>query len=121
MTLRPLTTMGPLNNEANAVKFDEHVADARERGAASAAGAAVRRGIPTDLFAEPTVLDGCDREMTGRPRRDLRSSRARDRDLLLTRGARDHQPLAFRPHRRCVHQTISNAASPLPKRHEPAG
>ena len=35
----PQTTMGPLNNEATAAKFDRHVADAVDRGAQAAATA----------------------------------------------------------------------------------
>jgi acyl-CoA reductase-like NAD-dependent aldehyde dehydrogenase len=53
----PQTTMGPLNNEATAVKMDEHVADARERGAELLAGGARAEGA-TALYYEPTVLDG---------------------------------------------------------------
>jgi succinate-semialdehyde dehydrogenase/glutarate-semialdehyde dehydrogenase len=52
------TTMGPLNNEGNASKFDQHVADAREAGATVCCGGARAHDRPTRLFAEPTVLDG---------------------------------------------------------------
>ena len=41
------TTMGPLNNEANAVKFDAHLADARERGAVVRCGGSRAAGFPT--------------------------------------------------------------------------
>jgi len=61
--LDPHTTMGPLNNESNASKFDEHVADARERGAVIACGGNRAPGHPTRLFAEPTVLDGVTGDM----------------------------------------------------------
>lgn len=61
--LDPLTTMGPLNNEANARKFDEHVADARERGAKLCCGGHRAKDRPTELFAEATVLDGVTNEM----------------------------------------------------------
>jgi succinate-semialdehyde dehydrogenase/glutarate-semialdehyde dehydrogenase len=61
--LDPLTTMGPLNNESNALKFDEHVADAREHGAIVRCGGNRARGFPTQLFAEPTVLEGVTGEM----------------------------------------------------------
>jgi succinate-semialdehyde dehydrogenase/glutarate-semialdehyde dehydrogenase len=59
----PLTTMGPLNNESNALKFDAHVADARERGALVCCGGDRAGGHPTQLFAEPTVLDGVTGDM----------------------------------------------------------
>jgi len=54
----PATTMGPLNNEATAAKFDRHVADAVAGGARVCAGGRRAPGFPTGLFAEPTVLDG---------------------------------------------------------------
>jgi succinate-semialdehyde dehydrogenase/glutarate-semialdehyde dehydrogenase len=54
------TTMGPLNNEPVAAKMDEHVADARERGAEALHGGARAAGFPTDLYWEPTVLSGVD-------------------------------------------------------------
>ncbi len=56
--------MGPLNNEANAVKFDAHLADARERGAVVRCGGSRAAGFPTPLFAEPTVIEGVSLEMT---------------------------------------------------------
>jgi succinate-semialdehyde dehydrogenase/glutarate-semialdehyde dehydrogenase len=59
----PLTTMGPLNNEANAHKFDEHVADALARGAKLCCGGNRAKGYPTSLFAEATVLDNVTGEM----------------------------------------------------------
>ena len=52
------TTMGPLNNEATAAKFDRHIADAIARGARVCTGGRRAEGFGTDLFAEPTVLDG---------------------------------------------------------------
>ena len=52
------TTMGPLNNEGVAQKMDEHVADALERGAQVVHGGARAAGFPTDLYWQPTVLDG---------------------------------------------------------------
>ena len=54
----PGTTMGPLNNEATAAKFDAHVGDAVARGARVCWGGARAAGFPTALYAEPTVLDG---------------------------------------------------------------
>jgi acyl-CoA reductase-like NAD-dependent aldehyde dehydrogenase len=52
------TTMGPLNNAGVAEKMDEHVADAIERGARVVHGGARAAGFPTDLYWQPTVLDG---------------------------------------------------------------
>lgn len=57
------TTMGPLNNEATAAKFDRHVADALSRGARLCTGGRRHPGFPTALYAEPTVLDGVSSEM----------------------------------------------------------
>jgi succinate-semialdehyde dehydrogenase/glutarate-semialdehyde dehydrogenase len=54
----PETTMGPLNNEPVAVKMDEHVADALQRGADALTGGARASAFPTDLYWEPTVLAG---------------------------------------------------------------
>ncbi len=52
------TTMGPLNNEGVAAKMDEHVADAIERGAEVVHGGQRGGGFPTDLYWQPTILDG---------------------------------------------------------------
>src|SRR5436190_708458 len=52
------TTMGPLNNAGVAQKMDEHVADALERGAELVHGGSRAGGFPTDLYWQPTVLDG---------------------------------------------------------------
>jgi succinate-semialdehyde dehydrogenase/glutarate-semialdehyde dehydrogenase len=60
----PVTTMGPLNNEPNAAKFDAHVAQARAKGAVVRCGGRRAPGHPTQLFAEPTVLEGVTLEMT---------------------------------------------------------
>jgi acyl-CoA reductase-like NAD-dependent aldehyde dehydrogenase len=54
----PQTTMGPLNNEATAAKFDRHLADAVAGGARICCGGRRAGGFATRLFAEPTVLDG---------------------------------------------------------------
>jgi succinate-semialdehyde dehydrogenase/glutarate-semialdehyde dehydrogenase len=50
------TTMGPVNNEGVAVKMDEHVADALDRGAAVVSGGARADGFATPLYWQPTVL-----------------------------------------------------------------
>ena len=52
------TTMGPLNNAGVAQKMDEHVSDALERGATLVHGGERASGFPTDLYWQPTVLDG---------------------------------------------------------------
>jgi acyl-CoA reductase-like NAD-dependent aldehyde dehydrogenase len=52
------TTMGPLNNEPTAAKFDRHIADAVARGARICCGGRRAAGFATRLYAEPTVLDG---------------------------------------------------------------
>ena len=52
------TTMGPLNNEGVAAKMDEHVADAVNRGAQAVYGGERADGFPTNLYWQPTVLDG---------------------------------------------------------------
>jgi succinate-semialdehyde dehydrogenase/glutarate-semialdehyde dehydrogenase len=52
------TTMGPLNNAGVAEKMDEHVADALQRGAALVHGGERAAGFPTNLYWQPTVLDG---------------------------------------------------------------
>jgi acyl-CoA reductase-like NAD-dependent aldehyde dehydrogenase len=52
------TTMGPVNNEPQAAKMQLHVADAVEKGATVVTGGSRAGGFPTDLYWEPTVLDG---------------------------------------------------------------
>jgi succinate-semialdehyde dehydrogenase/glutarate-semialdehyde dehydrogenase len=59
----PQTTMGPLNNEATAAKFDRHVADALARGAKLSQGGQRAAGFATRLYAEPTVLDNVTLDM----------------------------------------------------------
>jgi acyl-CoA reductase-like NAD-dependent aldehyde dehydrogenase len=56
------TTMGPVNNEQGAAKMDEHVADAVDRGATVVTGGSRAAGFPTDLYWQPTVLDGVPRD-----------------------------------------------------------
>jgi acyl-CoA reductase-like NAD-dependent aldehyde dehydrogenase len=52
------TTMGPLNNPGVALKMDEHVADAVDRGADVVLGGARANGFPTDLYWPATILSG---------------------------------------------------------------
>jgi succinate-semialdehyde dehydrogenase/glutarate-semialdehyde dehydrogenase len=58
------TTMGPLNNEPTAAKFDRHVSGAVAAGARACCGGRRAAGFPTGLYAEPTVLDRVTPEMT---------------------------------------------------------
>ena len=55
--------MGPLNNEPTAEKMDRHVADALERGAEAIVRRRARRGFPTQLYWQATVLDRVTDEM----------------------------------------------------------
>jgi acyl-CoA reductase-like NAD-dependent aldehyde dehydrogenase len=52
------TTLGPVNNESQAAKMQLHVADAVDRGATVVTGGSRASGFPTELYWEPTVLDG---------------------------------------------------------------
>ncbi len=56
-------TMGPLNNAAVAAKVDQHLADARERGASVLCGGERATGMPTDLYYPITVIDGVTPDM----------------------------------------------------------
>ena len=79
------TTMGPVNNEAGAVKMDEHVGDAVERGARVVTGGSRASGFPTSLYWEPTVLDAGPRRLDRGHPGDLRPDRA-DHEHLVARG-----------------------------------
>jgi acyl-CoA reductase-like NAD-dependent aldehyde dehydrogenase len=57
------TTMGPVNNEATAAKTERHVAEALERGATLVRGGKRAPQHGSDLFFEPTVLDGVTDDM----------------------------------------------------------
>jgi len=59
----PATTMGPLNNEPTAAKFDRHITGALAHGARVCCGGGRAAGFATALFAEPTVLDGVTPDM----------------------------------------------------------
>jgi acyl-CoA reductase-like NAD-dependent aldehyde dehydrogenase len=52
------TTMGPVNNEPQATKMQLHVTDAVDKGATVVTGGSRASGFPTDLYWQPTVLDG---------------------------------------------------------------
>ena len=57
------TTMGPLNNPAVAEKMDRHIADAVARGARVIAGGGRAGGFGSDLYYQPTILEGVTPEM----------------------------------------------------------
>lgn len=57
------TTMGPLNNRPTAEKTERHVAEALERGATLVSGGERAPEHGSDLFFQPTVLDGVRPEM----------------------------------------------------------
>jgi acyl-CoA reductase-like NAD-dependent aldehyde dehydrogenase len=89
----PQTTMGPLNNEATAAKFDRHLAGAVAGGARICCGGRRGRtatGLPTELYAQPTVLDGVlpgmaiEQEETFGPVVPVISVRSADEALELT-------------------------------------
>ena len=61
--LDPLTTMGPLNNEATAAKTERHVAQAVAAGAVLVTGGARSPEFGSPLFYQPTVLTGVKRQM----------------------------------------------------------
>jgi acyl-CoA reductase-like NAD-dependent aldehyde dehydrogenase len=57
------TTMGPLNNEPTAAKTERHVTEALERGATLVMGGNRAPEHGSELFFEPTVLDGVTDDM----------------------------------------------------------
>ena len=57
------TTMGPLNNAPTADKTERHVADAVEHGADVVIGGRRAAELGSELFFEPTVVDGVTEEM----------------------------------------------------------
>lgn len=52
------TTMGPLANEPTAAKMDKHLQDALDGGAQIVFGGSRENGLPTNLYYQPTVVDG---------------------------------------------------------------
>jgi succinate-semialdehyde dehydrogenase/glutarate-semialdehyde dehydrogenase len=61
--LDPTTTMGPVNNARTAEKADGHVREAIAGGASLETGGRRRPELGSDLFLEPTVLDGVTDDM----------------------------------------------------------
>jgi acyl-CoA reductase-like NAD-dependent aldehyde dehydrogenase len=52
------TLVGPMNNEPTAEKMDRHLEDALEKGAEVVLGGGRESDRPTDLYYQPTVVDG---------------------------------------------------------------
>jgi acyl-CoA reductase-like NAD-dependent aldehyde dehydrogenase len=52
------TLVGPMNNEPTAAKMDSHLEDALEKGAEIVLGGGRASDRPTDLYYQPTVVDG---------------------------------------------------------------
>jgi acyl-CoA reductase-like NAD-dependent aldehyde dehydrogenase len=52
------TLVGPMNNEPTAQKMDTHLEDAVEKGAEIVFGGSRDLDRPTDLYYQPTVVDG---------------------------------------------------------------
>ena len=52
------TLVGPMNNEPTAQKMDRHLEDALEKGATIVAGGGRDSDRPTNLYYQPTVVDG---------------------------------------------------------------
>jgi acyl-CoA reductase-like NAD-dependent aldehyde dehydrogenase len=52
------TLVGPMNNEPTAAKMDRHLEDALEKGAEIVLGGGRASDRPTDLYYQPTVVDG---------------------------------------------------------------
>ena len=52
------TLVGPMNNEPTAQKLDRHLEDALEKGATIVSGGARDGDRPTNLYYQPTVVDG---------------------------------------------------------------
>ena len=52
------TLVGPMNNEPTAAKMDRHLEDALKKGAEIVVGGTRDSGRPTELYYQPTVVDG---------------------------------------------------------------
>jgi succinate-semialdehyde dehydrogenase/glutarate-semialdehyde dehydrogenase len=52
------TLVGPMNNEPTAQKMDAHLEDAIAKGAEIVVGGSRDEGRPTQLYYQPTVVDG---------------------------------------------------------------
>lgn len=56
------TRVGPMTNEATASRMDAHVQDAVDRGGEVVAGGRRAEGFPTELYYQPTVVEGVARQ-----------------------------------------------------------
>ena len=115
------TTMGPLNNEGVAEKMDEHVADAVERGASLVAGGERAAGFPTDLYWQPTILDGVPADALVAREETFGPDRPGRRDRLARRGDRADERVAVRPARGDLHAATWRGGSSSPTASAPAG
>ncbi len=52
------TLVGPMNNEPTAQKMDRHLEDALAKGATIVVGGGREEGRPTQLYYQPTIVDG---------------------------------------------------------------
>lgn len=57
------TTMGPVTNEPIAAGMDQHVREAVEKGATLVFGGFRAEGMPTQLYYQPTVIEGITADM----------------------------------------------------------
>lgn len=57
------TTIGPMQNEPTARKMEHHIREAVDKGAKILYGGKRAKGFPTNLYFEPTVVDGVTTEM----------------------------------------------------------
>ena len=87
--LDPATDLGPMRTAAFRAKVEEHVAEARQRGARVLTGGRRPEGLARGFFYEPTVLDGVDhgmrimREETFGPAIPLMAYRSFDEAIAL--------------------------------------
>ena len=100
----PRTTMGPLNNEATAAKFDRHVADAVSRGAKLRCGGRRAAGFPTSAVRRAHRAGRGDRGHGHRDRGVVRAGGAGHRGGLGRGGAGRDQRVAVRADRGGVHR-----------------
>jgi acyl-CoA reductase-like NAD-dependent aldehyde dehydrogenase len=61
--LDPATDLGPMRTAAFRAKVEDHVVEARQRGARVLIGGQRPAGLARGFFYEPTVLDGVDHSM----------------------------------------------------------
>ena len=114
------TTMGPVNNEPTAAKTERHVTEALERGASIVTGGKRAPQHGSELFFEPTVLDGVTddmeiaREETFGPVVPVTSIRSEEEAIELVNGS----PYGLLS---AISRAISAEGCASPRRSEPAG